>query len=127
MENRIPFFAICRILALKGSFKSGVSEASIPPRLMFTTEAELAWLGRSGMEYARWILANQLLVRNPPYQYDSLDQVWAGGSSGLDTTNSPLANVQHEVHPPGIGDGPHGMCVYPQPGRYSLGHTGNMR
>jgi YVTN family beta-propeller protein len=22
---------------------------------------------------------------------------------------------------------PHGMCVWPQPGRYSLGHTGNMR
>src|SRR5262245_60595976 len=25
------------------------------------------------------------------------------------------------------GKGPHGLCVYPQPGRYSLGHTGNMR
>jgi YVTN family beta-propeller protein len=23
--------------------------------------------------------------------------------------------------------GPHGLCIYPQPGRYSLGHTGNMR
>jgi DNA-binding beta-propeller fold protein YncE len=26
-----------------------------------------------------------------------------------------------------VGQGPHGLCVYPQPGRYSLGHTGNMR
>lgn len=26
-----------------------------------------------------------------------------------------------------VGQGPHGMCVWPQPGRYSLGHTGNMR
>ena len=26
-----------------------------------------------------------------------------------------------------VGDGPHGMCVWPQPGRYSLGHTGIMR
>jgi DNA-binding beta-propeller fold protein YncE len=26
-----------------------------------------------------------------------------------------------------VGAGPHGLCVYPQPGRYSLGHTGNMR
>jgi len=26
-----------------------------------------------------------------------------------------------------VGKGPHGLCVYPQPGRYSLGHTGNMR
>jgi DNA-binding beta-propeller fold protein YncE len=26
-----------------------------------------------------------------------------------------------------VGRGPHGLAVYPQPGRYSLGHTGNMR
>jgi DNA-binding beta-propeller fold protein YncE len=26
-----------------------------------------------------------------------------------------------------VGAQPHGLCVYPQPGRYSLGHTGNMR
>jgi DNA-binding beta-propeller fold protein YncE len=26
-----------------------------------------------------------------------------------------------------VGSGPHGLCVWPQPGRYSLGHTGNMR
>jgi DNA-binding beta-propeller fold protein YncE len=25
------------------------------------------------------------------------------------------------------GRGPHGLCVYPQPGRYSLGHTGELR
>ena len=25
------------------------------------------------------------------------------------------------------GSGPHGLCVYPQPGRYSLGHTGVFR
>jgi DNA-binding beta-propeller fold protein YncE len=26
-----------------------------------------------------------------------------------------------------VGDGPHGLCVWPQPGRFSLGHTGIMR
>jgi DNA-binding beta-propeller fold protein YncE len=26
-----------------------------------------------------------------------------------------------------VGTGPHGLCVWPQPGRYSLGHTGIMR
>jgi DNA-binding beta-propeller fold protein YncE len=26
-----------------------------------------------------------------------------------------------------VGQGPHGVCVWPQPGRYSLGHTGIMR
>ena len=26
-----------------------------------------------------------------------------------------------------VGGGPHGLCVWPQPGRYSLGHTGILR
>jgi YVTN family beta-propeller protein len=26
-----------------------------------------------------------------------------------------------------VGDGPHGLTYWPQPGRFSLGHTGNMR
>jgi hypothetical protein len=26
-----------------------------------------------------------------------------------------------------VGKEPHGLAVWPQPGRYSLGHTGNMR
>jgi len=26
-----------------------------------------------------------------------------------------------------VGSGPHGLCVWPQPGRYSLGHTGLLR
>jgi len=26
-----------------------------------------------------------------------------------------------------VGVQPHGLCVWPQPGRFSLGHTGNMR
>jgi YVTN family beta-propeller protein len=26
-----------------------------------------------------------------------------------------------------VGQGPHGLCVYPQPGRHSLGHTGVLR
>src|ERR1700761_6948279 len=39
----------------------------------------------------------------------------------FDTSNGSLrARIK-------VGQGPHGMCVWPQPGRYSLGHTGNMR
>jgi hypothetical protein len=26
-----------------------------------------------------------------------------------------------------VGSGPHGMAVWPQPGRYSIGHTGILR
>jgi YVTN family beta-propeller protein len=31
------------------------------------------------------------------------------------------------LHKIKVGQGPHGLCVYPQPGRYSLGHTGVFR
>src|SRR5207248_599747 len=59
------------------------------------SETEIQWLGRSGVEYARWVLAQQLAIPNEPY--DALNQVWAGGSGGLGTSNSPLANVQSDV------------------------------
>jgi YVTN family beta-propeller protein len=39
----------------------------------------------------------------------------------IDTTNGHLlARIP-------VGRGPHGLCVWPQPGRYSLGHTGILR
>ena len=59
------------------------------------SEEQLAWAGRSGVEYARWILAQQLQIPNEPY--DSLNQVWAGGPGGIGTSNSPLADVQREI------------------------------
>ncbi|MDT7698361.1 MAG: hypothetical protein QOJ30_686 [Pseudonocardiales bacterium] len=33
----------------------------------------------------------------------------------------------HLIHKIGVGNGPHGLCIWPQPGRYSLGHTGITR
>jgi YVTN family beta-propeller protein len=33
----------------------------------------------------------------------------------------------HLIRKVTVGSGPHGLCVYPQPGRYSLGHTGVFR
>jgi YVTN family beta-propeller protein len=39
----------------------------------------------------------------------------------FDTQSGELA---HRIK---VGQGPHGLCVWPQPGRFSLGHTGNMR
>jgi DNA-binding beta-propeller fold protein YncE len=33
----------------------------------------------------------------------------------------------HLLHTVQVGSGPHGACVWPQPGRYSLGHTGILR
>ena len=38
----------------------------------------------------------------------------------FDTGSGEVAQIQ-------VGKEPHGLTVWPQPGRYSLGHTGNMR
>jgi general secretion pathway protein K len=59
------------------------------------SETELEWLGRSGVEYARWVLANSL--KNPQQPYDSLDQPWATGTGFLGPTNAPIAEVQNPV------------------------------
>ncbi len=64
------------------------------------SETELEWLGRSGVEYARWVLMQQLSC---PYEpYIALNQVWAGGSGGICATNGALADVQREVR---LGNG----------------------
>jgi general secretion pathway protein K len=54
-------------------------------------QADLEWIGRSGVEYARWVLALQLSIPNEPY--DSLNQKWAGGPGSNASSNSPLAEV----------------------------------
>ncbi len=52
--------------------------------------------------------------------------LWLGGRYhhevyAIDTTSGRLLTRIK------VGKGPHGVCIYPQPGRYSLGHTGNFR
>ncbi len=38
--------------------------------------------------------------------------------------NTQTGQLRATIH---VGQGPHGLCVWPQPGRYSLGHTGILR
>lgn len=52
-------------------------------------------------------------------------QLWLSGRYDdvvyiFDTTTGQVTNIP-------VGKEPHGLAVWPQPGRYSLGHTGNMR
>ena len=52
-------------------------------------------------------------------------QLWLSGRYDnvvyvFDTTSGSVQKI-------GVGKEPHGLAVWPQPGRYSLGHTGNMR
>jgi general secretion pathway protein K len=64
-------------------------------------EQQLLWLGRSGVEYARWILSQQASIAGEPY--DSLNQIWAGGPGGSGETNSVLAGISLDNYP--VGDG----------------------
>ena len=57
-------------------------------------ERELEWMGRSGVELARYVVGQQLSIPMEPY--DSLNQKWAGGPGGMGTSNSPLADIQME-------------------------------
>jgi len=65
------------------------------------SETELEWLGRSGVELAKYVLALQLNVPNEPY--DSLNQIWAGGPGSLNSSNSPLSNISLKDHRLGNG------------------------
>lgn len=53
-------------------------------------DSEMEWLARSGVEFARYVVGEQLTVPNEPY--DSMDQVWAGGPGG--TNDGALTGIQ---------------------------------
>jgi type II secretory pathway component PulK len=57
------------------------------------SEQQSLWLGRSGVEYCRWVLAQEKCP------YASLNQVWAGGSGSDCDTNLVVENPVH------VGDG----------------------
>jgi general secretion pathway protein K len=67
------------------------------------SEADMELVGRSGVEFARYILAQQLNIPNES-SFDALNQKWAGGPGG---TNQLLADVS-------LGNNEIG------PGRFSL-------
>jgi general secretion pathway protein K len=62
-------------------------------------EQQLLWLGRSGVELARWVLSQHPVSE----RYDSLNQIWAGGPGGPGETNSALSGVPLDNFPVGEG------------------------
>ncbi|GAA1863319.1 hypothetical protein GCM10009836_49620 [Pseudonocardia ailaonensis] len=53
-------------------------------------------------------------------------QLWLSGR--YDNVLYVLSTADgHLIQKIPVGNGPHGLCVWPQPGRYSLGHTGITR
>lgn len=53
-------------------------------------------------------------------------ELWVSGryDDEVYVFDTETGRVTHRIK---VGHEPHGLCVWPQPGRYSLGHTGNMR
>ena len=52
--------------------------------------------------------------------------LWLSGryNSEVYAISTVTGRLLHRIH---VGNGPHGLCVWPQPGRYSIGHTGILR
>jgi YVTN family beta-propeller protein len=53
-------------------------------------------------------------------------QLWLSGrySQSVYVLDTRSGKLLHRIR---VGKGPHGLCLFPQPGRYSMGHTGNFR
>jgi general secretion pathway protein K len=72
---------------LAGFFASSMKvETTLARHASFSSE--LDWMGRSGVEIAKWVLAQS--SQGPNAQFDSLKQKWAGGPGD---TNDILAGV----------------------------------
>ncbi len=58
---------------------------------------DMDWLGRSGVELARYVLAQSM--NNPTEAYDSLNQFWAGGFGGTNLFQSDIRLENVELGP----------------------------
>ena len=82
----IVMVVILVLAVLAGGFAYSMKvETTLARRASF--DHDLEWLGRSGVELARYVLAQQL------EPCDALNQKWAGGPGGLAETNSVLAGI----------------------------------
>ncbi len=63
---------------------------------------ELEWLGRSGVEIAKWVLEQQRRIPGEG-AYDSLNQFWANGIGNPDAYEDPFAGVDLTHIPIGQG------------------------
>lgn len=96
-ENRAPaqsgialiivMLVILVLAVLAGGFAYSVKVETTLARNA-SHDYNFEWMGQSGVELARYVVAEQMKVPNEPY--DALNQKWAGGPMG---TNEALAAV----------------------------------
>lgn len=68
-----------------------------------TSGTELEWLGRSGIEIAKWILVQQETQIPSERGYTALNQFWAGGPGPIDSVDNPFAGMSLREIPVGEG------------------------
>jgi type II secretory pathway component PulK len=82
-----------------------------------TANAELTWLGLSGVEFAKWILAQQARIPGEA-GFDSLNQFWAGGPGNPDLIQNPFEGVSMKDVP--IGEGRISIRIVDQERRLNI-------
>ena len=92
---------MCAIFVLSALAAGFVLSMKVETRLAqnANSEQQLLWLGRSGVELARYVL-----MQHPQGEpFDSLNQKWAGGTGSLAESNSVLSSLSLDNYP--VGDG----------------------
>ena len=87
--------AVIAILVLSALAAGFALSMKVETRLAFNanSDTQMYWLGRSGVEYCQWVLAQEKCPE------DALNQKWAGGFGSECDTNVAIAN------PVQVGDG----------------------
>lgn len=92
----IVMIVITTLGILAGGFASAMRiETKLARNSSF--ENELEWLGRSGVEFARYVLVEHMNVRHEPW--DSLNQKWAGGPLGTNEVLELLSLENNRLGP----------------------------
>jgi general secretion pathway protein K len=86
-RSGIALIVVLIVIVVLGILAGGFAysmrvETTLARHASFNTE--LDWIGRAGVNYCQWILSQPC----PQEPYDSLDQIWAGGSGGRCTNET---------------------------------------
>jgi len=97
----IVMVLVLAMAVMAGAFAYAIK---IETRLAINTQSspELEWLGRSGVEVAKWVLEQQRRIPGEG-TYDSLNQFWATGMSTGEFTDDPFLDVNLDHIPVGEG------------------------
>lgn len=102
VQSGIALIMVMMVITVLGLLAFGFAKSmSVETKLArnATFDSETEWLGRSGVEFARYFLGQHMTVPNEG-SYDALNQKWAGGPMG---TNDILANLSLEDNHLGAG------------------------